>query len=165
MEPDKAQALITEVARHAIGEFFAEEFPGKAYKIKATGWPRVHTIIVDHLAIIEIDLGLEWKGRHRIEPVKIRAQLEDETWDARPAIRAVLRRGEIPNGIPEGGLKARPDMQSPRTGVSGTTTHRAGGQASEKSKRPEPNQTSGIAARLKTNAEQSGKARPKRTQT
>lgn len=67
----KAEALVENLACHAIAETFAEIYPGRPFEVKRS-WPQARCIISGNIAVVDCWLGLDFTDDGEgVKPVNV----------------------------------------------------------------------------------------------
>ena len=101
-----AENLLSEVARHAIAQTFAEIYPQRPFKV-TPDWPRADVIISGNIAVIDLWIGHDYMDDGEgIKPVNVEINRQATLkLDGRRPLKAAL--SEVFDG-PDGTLKAKP---------------------------------------------------------
>lgn len=96
----KAEALVENLACHAIAETFAEIYPGRPFEVKRS-WPQARCIISGNIAVVDCWIGLDFADDGEgIKPVNIEVKrapaLKLDT--RKPVSEALNESHGVPNG-------------------------------------------------------------------
>jgi hypothetical protein len=105
----KAEALVENLACHAIAETFAEIYPGRPFEVKRS-WPQARCIISGNIAVVDCWMGLDYADDGEgVKPVNVEVRrapaLKLET---KQPIKAAL--GDS-HGLPSNRSNERPEPQ------------------------------------------------------
>ncbi len=113
----QAEALVENLACHAIAEAFSEIYPGRPFEVKRN-WPQARCIISGNIAVVDCWMGLDYADDGEgVKPVNVEIRRSPALQlDTRKPIKAAL--GDS-HGLPTNRSNERPEPQK-ATPVQGT---------------------------------------------